>query len=439
MASLLLQAVGADAPLPDPTVFPLPSSLDAWIGLHPLPGALIGLATLLIVSWLSDVVARRYILRVVSRVVIRTTFTWDDVLLKHRVFRRLAHVVPALVIYFGLPWVPGLSGALESLGQRVAASVLVIVIVVSINAVLTALNEIYSQNPEAKDRPIKGYLQVVTIFVYLVGIVLVASQLFDRSPVVFLSGLGAVTAIILLIFRDTILSLVASIQISTNDMVRLGDWIEMPRFGADGDVIDLALHTVTVQNWDKTITTIPTHSLISDSFKNWRGMSESGGRRIKRAIHLDMGSVRFLSEGEVEQFGRWELLAGYIAAKVGELEQGVTEGELPPGVIPHPRRLTNVGTFRAYIVEYLRRHAEMHEGMTLLVRQLEPAPDGLPMEVYVFSSDTDWIAYEGIQSDLFDHLLSVLPEFGLRVFQQPTGADVRTLQQLDTGAKEPLT
>ncbi len=404
--------------------------LADWIAQNPVAGMAIGIFVLALAAWISNVIARRYILRVVSEIVIRTEFTWDDVLLKHQVFRRLAYVVPALVIHFGLPWIPGLSDALQELGEGVTAAVMILVVVVSINAVLTAANEIYAQNPDAKSRPIKGYLQVVTIFVYIVGGILVISQLMNRSPVVFLSGIGAVTAIILLIFRDTILSLVASIQLSTNDMVRLGDWIEMPRFGADGDVIDIALHTVTVQNWDKTITTIPTHSLISESFKNWRGMSESGGRRIKRAIHLDIGSIRFLTEDETQHFGRWELLTEYIDGKVRELTAQHTADNVPSELIPNLRRLTNVGTFRAYVVAYLKRHAKLHDGMTLMVRQLQPTPSGLPLEVYVFSKDTNWIAYEDLQSDLFDHFLSVLPQFGLRVFQEPTGADLRTLSDV---------
>jgi miniconductance mechanosensitive channel len=238
--------------------------------------------------------------------------------------------------------------------------------------------------------------------------------------------------VILLIFRDTILSFVASIQIAMNDMVRIGDWIEMPKFGADGDVVDIALHTVKVQNWDKTITTIPTHALIADSFKNWRGMSEAGGRRIKRAINVDMSSVRFLEPAEIERLGRWELLADYIAGKTESIRAYNDGRSLPPDVLPHVRRLTNLGTFRAYVVEYLRAHPDTHKGLTLMVRQLDPTAHGLPLQVYVFTSDTAWIAYEGIQSDIFEHLLAVLPEFGLRVFQQPTGADVQALREAAT-------
>jgi len=405
-----------------------------WLTAHPLAGPVLGLVVVFALAWLSNVVARRWILRAIVAVIRRTQFTWDDRIYEHHVFRRLENVVPALVVHYGVLLVPGLPDTLSALIQRVAIAVIVLVIVLAAGALLTALNDIYSERPEAASRPIKGYLQIVKIFLYIVAVILVISQLVGRSPVFFLSGIGALTAVILLIFRDTILSFVASIQIAMNDMVRIGDWIEMPKYGADGDVIDIALHTVKVQNWDKTITTIPTNALISDSFKNWRGMSEAGGRRIKRALNIDMSSVRFLEPAEIERFGRWELLGDYIETKTEEI-QAYNEGRsLPSGVIPHQRRLTNLGTFRAYVVQYLRAHPDAHAGLTLMVRQLDPTAQGLPLQVYVFTRTTAWVAYEGIQSDIFEHLLSVLPEFGLRVFQQPTGTDVQALRRTAAAA-----
>jgi miniconductance mechanosensitive channel len=239
------------------------------------------------------------------------------------------------------------------------------------------------------------------------------------------------TAVLLLVFRDTLLSLVAGIQITTNDLLRPGDWIEMPQFQADGDVIDIALNSVTVQNWDRTLSVIPTHKFLEHSFKNWRGMSESGGRRIKRAFHVDQTTIRFLTDDEVEAFGRWELLGDYIAGKTGELRahnESRSEARGTGGnVVPHQRRLTNIGTLRAYVIAYLRAHPGIHQDMTFLVRQLAPGPHGLPIEVYVFTSDIRWPVYEGIQADIFDHLLATVPEFGLRVFQNPSGADVAAL------------
>jgi miniconductance mechanosensitive channel len=416
---------------------PLPgwSAITAWIEAHPLAGPALGLAVVFGLAWLSNVVARRWILRAIMTVVRRTQFTWDDRIYEHNVFRRLANVVPALVVHYGVLLVPGLPDSLSVLIQRLAVAVIVLLIVLASGALLTALNQIYAQRPEAASRPIKGYLQIVKIFLYIVAVILVISQLIGRSPVVFLSGIGALTAVILLIFRDTILSFVASIQIAMNDMVRIGDWIEMPKFGADGDVVDIALHTVKVQNWDKTITTIPTHALIADSFKNWRGMSEAGGRRIKRAINIDMSSVRFLEPAEIERFGKWELLRHYIAEKTETIRAHNEGRSLAPGIVPNERRLTNLGTFRAYVVQYLRAHPETHKNLTLMVRQLDPTAAGLPLQLYVFTSNTAWVAYEGIQSDIFEHLLAVLPEFGLRVFQQPTGSDVQALR----GATETAT
>jgi miniconductance mechanosensitive channel len=251
----------------------------------------------------------------------------------------------------------------------------------------------------------------------------------DRSPVVFLSGLGALTAVLMLVFRDTILSLVASVQIMSNDMIRIGDWVEMPQANADGDVIDIALHTVKIQNWDKTISAIPTHRFISESFKNWRGMSESGGRRIKRALYLDLNSVHFLGDAEIEHLSRHEFLRAYMREKRQALAAVNERTPSDPDVIPERRRLTNVGTFRAYVKHYLRNHPRVHQDLTLLVRQLAPGPKGLPLEIYCFTNDTAWASYEGIQADIFDHLIAILPEFGLRAYQEPAGRDFQAWRE----------
>jgi len=385
-------------------------------------------AGILLLAWLADNLTRRYILKVISRVVSQTKFTWDDVIFERKVFRRLAHVAPAIVFYFGAPLVPGVPPVLTQLVQRVALGFMILMVVLSIDGLLTALNDIYSTRPDAKSRPIKGYLQIVKIVLYIAAGILVVSTLLGEPPTLILGGFGAMTAILLLVFKDTILSLVASVQITQYDMIAVGDWIEMPKYGTDGDVIDIALHTITIQNFDKTITTIPTHKFIEDSFKNWRGMSEAGGRRIKRALHLDVNTVRFLTEEEIVRFSRYELLKDYFQEKLEEIEAynaGKTGGG--PDVIPNSRRLTNVGTFRAYIVAYLRTHPKIHQDMTLIVRQLEPGPDGLPMQIYAFSNDTNWSNYENLQADIFDHIFAFIPELGLRVFQKPSGADLEAL------------
>ena len=311
--------------------------------------------------------------------------------------------------------------------ENVALAYLALMITLALGALMSAANSIYEQYPMAKDRPLKGYVQVAKIILYCLGAILVISALLDRSPLLFLSGLGAMTAVLILVFRDTILSLVASIQLIGNDMVRVGDWIEMPDCNADGDVIEVALHTVKVQNWDKTITTIPTHKLISESFRNWRGMSESGGRRIKRSLLLDQNSIRFLTDDETAKFKRFALLKDYITEKQQELSTEKSDLNSDEASAVNLRRLTNIGTFRAYIVSYLRGRADISDTLTFLVRQLPPHADGLAIEIYVFTNTTEWVAYEGIQADVFDHLLAIIPEFGLRVFQNPSGMDVRAL------------
>jgi miniconductance mechanosensitive channel len=291
---------------------------------------------------------------------------------------------------------------------------------------LSATNDIYQDYKISKTRPIKGYLQVVKIIVYVLGGVVVLATLMQKNPLVFLGGIGAMTAIIILVFRDTILSLVASVQIASNDMIRVGDWVEMPKFNADGDVIDIALHTVKIQNFDNTITRVPTSKFIDEPFKNWRAMSESGARRIKRSIFIDKSAIRFLTDDEVERFRRFTLLSDYIEKKQNELKAFNESVGAEEKV--NWRRLTNIGTLRAYIVNYLRNHPKIHQNRTLLVRQLAPTPNGLPIELYVFSKDTAWVAYEGIQSDIFDHIIALLPEFDLRLFQHPMGADFMELR-----------
>lgn len=399
-------------------------SLNRWLFVA-------GLLVVSVVAYRITVAIARGVMR---RAAERTKATWDDRFIQRKVFARLANAVPASVLYFGI------GPALELLPadiiaasepravaalviQRVALAWIVLSAAMALGALLNAANDIYNDvYSEAKSRPIKGYLQVVGLVAWIATAVVVISILADRSPIVFLSGLGALTAVLMLVFRDTILSLVASLQIMSNDMIRIGDWVEMPQANTDGDVIDIALHTVKIQNWDKTISTIPTHRFISESFKNWRGMSEAGGRRIKRALHLDVNTVRFLTDEEIAHLSRYELLRDYMAEKQEELtEYAAAKAEAVAADgddwLPDQRRLTNVGTFRAYVVAYLAAHQGIHDDMTRLVRQLPPGPKGLPIELYCFTRDTAWATYEGIQADIFDHLLAILPEFGLEVFQ----------------------
>jgi len=408
---------------------PLLESLTGWWAALPVfARTLGGLVILLFVSILGDLIVKRQLIKFMLRLAQRTAQQWDDILLQHNVLGRLAQAVPALIIYFGVEWIPELGETLSAIIRNVALAYLALMVTLGIGASLTAGNAIYATYPIAKERPIKGFVQVTKIVLYVLGAVVIVSALLERSPVVLLTGLGAMTAIVLLIFKDTILSLVASVQLTSLDMVRVGDWIEMPQYNADGDVIDVALHTVTVQNWDKTITTIPTHRLISESYKNWRGMSESGGRRIKRSVNIDVSSVRFLTDEEVQRFEQFTLLREYVNGKRKELTEYNTRLAGPDSTNVNLRRLTNIGTFRAYIWNYLRNHPQIHRGMTLLVRQLQPGENGMPIEIYCFTNITDWNTYEDVQADIFDHILAQCGEFGLRVFQAPSGADVQALR-----------
>ncbi len=403
-----------------------------WLGTHPVAGTVLGVVAVLLVAYLADVVTRQRVLKLVSLLIKRSQYHWDDVLQEHRVFERLSHVVPGIVVYFGVQFVPGLAADVETFVQRLAAAFIVAVAALTIGAFLSATNEIYRQFEISKTRPIKGYLQVIKIVVYVLGTVVVVATLMDQNPLIFVSGIGAMTAVLMLVFKDTILSLVASVQIASNDMVRVGDWVEMPKFNADGDVIDIALHTVKIRNFDNTITTVPTSKFIDESFRNWRGMSESGARRIKRSIYIDKSSIRFLTDEEVSRFKRFMLLKDYVEKKQEEL-RAFNKSVGGSGEEVNWRRMTNIGTLRAYIVNYLRNHPKIDQSRTLLVRQLAPTPHGLPIELYVFSNDTNWVAYEGIQADIFDHIIALLPEFGLRLFQHPTGADWRGSREQGAG------
>ena len=392
--------------------------------IHPLLPQVVGSVALLLAALVAHFLFKAIVVRGVQAVARKSKVTWDDVLIEHNVIGRLAQIVPGTIIYSGISFVPGLPESLVQLTRNVAAGYMVLMVTLALSALLSAGNAIYSRMPIARTRPLKGFVQLLQIAVWVFGAVMIVAAVLDRSPLLLLSGLGAMTAILLLVFKDTILSLVASVQLTAQDMVRVGDWIEMPQFGADGDVIDVQLHTVKVQNWDKTITTIPTHQLISSSFKNWRGMSQTGARRIKRAIHLDVSSIRFQRPEEIAHFKRFALLKDHIAAKEGELREfnASLDSEVDEAV--NLRRLTNIGMFRAYAANYLKNHPALHKGMTLMVRQLAPGPEGLPLEIYCFTSTTAWIEYEGIQADIFDHLLAIVPEFGLRLFQKPAGSDL---------------
>ena len=391
----------------------------------PHASTLVGLLVLVIVAWAANWLTKRVLLVVVARLAKASASGWDDAIMGRRVLARLANVVPALVVLAGISLIPGVPEWLDQVTRNVALAYVALTVAMAIANLLDALNDIYEKNSRnAARRPIKGYLQLVKIAICVIAAVLMIASLVGKSPLVLLTGLGAMTAVLMLVFKDTILSLVASVQLSSNDMLRVGDWIEMPSQNADGDVIDISLHTVKVQNWDKTISTIPTWKLISESYRNWRGMSDYGGRRIKRALLIDQTTVRFLQPEEREKLRRIALIDEYLDKQSAELAAYNSKLEAAGKDPVNNRRATNLGTFRAYMTAFLRAHPGVAQDMTLMVRQLDPTPTGLPLQVYCFSANVNWVPYENLAGDIFDHLLAVLPEFGLRVFQQPSGADL---------------
>ncbi len=370
------------------------------------------------------VVARRVILRLVKYLAKRSTTDWDDIIVERGVFDGLAYLAPMVVAFYGGYLLDSVEH--EKILHRFITVAVIIIFISVAGRLLNAFNDIYnSSSAKAKAVPIKGYLQIAKLAIYLIGGIVVFGIVLDKSPWGLLSGLGAMTAVILLVFRDTILSFVASIQIASNDMVRIGDWVSMPKYDADGDVIDIALHTVKIQNWDKTITTVPTHRFIEESFKNWRGMQESGGRRIMRSVTIDIGTIGFLSKKQIEEISEINLLKDYMQQKKDELAKDPSANDKSP---LNGRKLTNIGSFRAYVVEYLRAHPQVNLEMTFLIRQLAPTDTGVPIQIYLFSKEQRWVEYEDIQGDVFDHLLAAAPVFGLSIYQKPSSADFRNLR-----------
>ena len=385
------------------------------------------IALVITLAVIADMVARRIIVRQLEKLVGQTSTVWDDIIVKRRVFHRLLHLAPALVIYiFAQPVLDGYDLWIVVV-RRASLVYMLLVTLRAIDGALNAGADILQSSKIPRGLPVKTVIQVLKLILYSVATIAVISLLIGQSPSLLLGGLGAMTAVLMLIFKDPILGLVAGINLSANQMVAPGDWIEMPKYGADGDVLEVALTTVKVKNWDKTITTIPTYALITESFKNWRGMSESGGRRIKRAINIDMGSIRFCDEEMLERFSKIQHIAEYLERKRQEISSWNAERRVDASDPLNGRQLTNLGTFRAYIVAYLRNHPMIHQEMTFLVRHLAPTEHGLPVEIYVFSRDQVWSNYEGLQADIFDHILAIAPAFDLRVYQSPAGSDVRIL------------
>ncbi|MDL2212804.1 mechanosensitive ion channel family protein [Bacteroides sp. OttesenSCG-928-E20] len=385
---------------------------------------LIILLVIIALAFLVEKLCKRLVIPGIHKLVKSTKATWDDIIFADKVIGGLAGMISPLLVYMfvSLAYEQGTEGFI--LVQKLCTVYMIAVFIRFLSALLTAFYTIYSRKEQFRDRPLKGLLQTVQVILYFIAGIAIVSILIDKSPAVLLTGLGASAAILMLVFQDSILGFVSGIQLSANDMLRVGDWIEMPKYGVDGDVIEVTLNTVKIQNWDKTIVTIPPTLLMKDSFKNWRGMSESGGRRVKRSIYVDMTSVQFCTQEMLENYNKIQVLSAYIDEKEKALTEYNSTHNIDASVMVNGRRQTNLGVFRAYLSNYLKNHPSVNHDMTCMVRQLQPTDKGIPLELYFFTATTVWAAYEDIQSDIFDHVLAVIPYFDLNVYQAPSGKDL---------------
>jgi miniconductance mechanosensitive channel len=390
---------------------------------YPLILSSLEITGVIVLAFLSFVITKKILLKTAGTITSRTKTNYDNILLNENLLRRVSYIAPLIVINQFSSLLPDINVILSNLSGALTAFVVVLIL----GSMLTSINEIYEIATKYSRRPIKGYIQVIKIVVYIIGSIVIIGILTGQSIFELLAGIGALTAVLILVFKDTILSFIASIQITSYDLVKVGDWIEIPSLGVDGDVMDIALHTIKVRNFDKTITTVPTYKLIEMSFKNWRGMQEMGGRRIKRALQIDQGSVKFCDSDMLERFKKFELLKNYIATKEDEISRYNSSKNIDTSVPINGRRLTNIGTFRAYIKAYLSSREDIHKELTFLVRQKEPGAYGIPIEIYVFTTTTKWVEYEEIQADIFDHLFAVVSLFDLKIFQVPTGYDIKSI------------
>ena len=398
-------------------------NIQDWSDQYPWLEMLTSLSILILLAVLANFIAKQVVVRGIRKLVSKMKSANSSIFAEHNVIRRISNIVPAIVIMNGIVTVPHLSEKIVTFIQMGAQAFIFLTLALAISEFLSIFNLIYQRNPKSRNKPIKGYLQLVKLIIFIVCGLMILVTFLKKDVFTLLAGFGAMAAVLMLVFQNTILSLVASVQISSYDMVRIGDWIEMPTLNADGDVIDMSLHTITVQNFDKTFTTIPTNKLVTDTFKNWRGMASAGVRRIKRSIYIDQSSVHFMTEHEQQKLKEFLLLDQYLNTKHNELES--FNQQLSNQASYNQRRLTNLGTFRAYIEFYLKQHPGIAQNQSLIIRQLQPTSEGLPLEIYAFTNTTVWKDYEAIQSDIFDHLIAIIPEFGLKVYQAPSGADFK--------------
>ncbi|KAA6345188.1 Miniconductance mechanosensitive channel YbdG [termite gut metagenome] len=380
----------------------------------------------LFIAYLADAICRHVVLPLITKLVQKTKITWDDVVFDKKVMIHLTHIVPPLIIYICMPFVFPDNPDVSEIIQRICKAFGVFFFVCFINALLIAIYRIYTEKESYRDRPLKGLLQTLQVILFIVGAIGIISILINESLVGLFAGLGAFAAVLMLVFKDSIMGFVSGIQLSVNNMLRVGDWITMPKYGADGSVIEVTLNTVKIRNWDNTITTIPPYLLISDSFQNWRGMQESGGRRVKRSINIDMNTVRFCTSDMLNKYRKIHFLKDYIEETEQIIDEHNERNKIDNSILVNGWRQTNLGIFRAYLNNYLKNHPQVNHDMTYMVRHLHPTEKGIPIELYFFSSTTNWILYENIQADMFDHLLAIIPEFDLRVFQHTSAFNARS-------------
>lgn len=372
---------------------------------------------LLLITFIVDYIIKRVLWKVSESIAKRTKTNFDDILLENKLPRNIAHIIPLILLIEFVPKVFSDFPESENFIENTLKIIGVYLILRIVKSLLHSVRDYLKTLPNYKDKPIDSYIQVFVIVAWILGVFVVFAILTGLSFIKFIGSIGAVSAIIILIFKDTILGFVASIQVSLNDMVRIGDWITFEKYGADGDVIEINLATVKVQNWDMTITTIPTYALISDSFKNWRGMANSGGRRIKRSVIIKASSIHFLTDEDLQKFQKITLVSDYVSRRSQEIKDYNSEKEIDKSVLINGRNLTNFGVFRKYLQLYIENHSAINKDMTLMVRQLEPTPQGIPMEIYAFSSDQRWVNYEYIIGDIFDHVLASVKYFDLEVYE----------------------
>jgi miniconductance mechanosensitive channel len=398
------------------------NDIKNWLQQYPFIYYNLKFVGVLLLAFTGYFITKRVFIVVVRRIVKKTKTEFDDILLNKKLLNRLADITPVVIIHEFAYLIPSATDLIKT----VTECLIIILILMAISSAFSSFNDIYEKSSKYRDKPIKGYLQVVMIILSVIGVATIIGILTGQSPWGIVTGIGAMTAIIILIFQDTILSFVASMQISFYDLVRKGDWIEVPKYAADGDVIDVSLNVIKIQNWDKTISVIPTHKLIDGSFKNWRGMQLAGGRRIKRAIYIDISSVKFCSEEMLEKYQSFQLISDYVKKKKKELREYNKDLKVDLKELINGRRLTNLGTFREYVKSYLKQRSDVHQELTFLVRHLDPGANGLPIEIYVFANTIEWGKYEDIQADVFDHIFAVVPQFDLRIFQLPSGNDFQS-------------